>query len=147
VCGSYFLANKLSLLTIALIGIVAILLCLGVAVAIFLNQSKVNEPPGAPIKEDLSRFTPQWDYRPRKSIRARAALDSPSTETADGFSSDPFGINDNVWLNDNSLESVAPTFINGPPENEETITEAPPQTTDAVCSARTVEDTGVSTYD
>jgi hypothetical protein len=96
VCGSYLLGNKFWLLTIAVLGIVGILLCFGGAVAIFHNQSPVNEAPSAPIEENVPRFTPQWDYRPRKPIRARGVLDSPGTETPDGLSSDPFGINDNV---------------------------------------------------
>ncbi len=94
--GSYLLGNKFWLLTIAVLGIAGILLCLGAAAAIFLNQSKVDEAPSAPIEENVPRFTPQWDYRPRKPIRARAALDSASTETSDGLSSDPLGIDDNV---------------------------------------------------
>jgi len=146
VCGSYLLANKLWLLTIALLGIAGILLCLGVAVAIFLNQSEVNNTPSAPIEENVSEPIAQWDYRPRKPIRARAVLDSPSAETSDGLSSDPFEINNNVWLNDNSLEGAAP-FIDGPPETEETKTEALPQTTSSVCSAPAIEDASVSTYD
>ena len=94
--GSYLLGNKWWLLTIGVLGIVGILLCLVAAAAIFLNQSQVNEVPSGPIEENVPRLTPQWDYRPRKPIRARATLDSPSTETSDGLSSDPFGINDNV---------------------------------------------------
>jgi hypothetical protein len=147
VSGSYLLANKLWLLTIAVLAIAGILLCLGVAVAIFLNQSEVNKAASAPIEEDVSEPIAQWDYRPRKPIRARAVLDSPSAETSDGLSSDLFEINNNVWLNDNSLEDAAPTFINGPPEVEETKTEALPQTTDPVCSVPTAEDASVSTYD
>jgi hypothetical protein len=146
VCGSYLLANKLWLLTIALLGIAGILLCLGVAVAIFLNQSEVDKAPSAPIEENVSEPIAQWNYRPRKPIRARAVLGSPSAETPDGLSSDPFEINNNVWLNDNSLEGAAP-FIDGPPETEETKTEARPQTTDSVCSAPIVQDASVSTYD
>jgi hypothetical protein len=146
VCGSYLLANKLWLLTIALLGIAGILLCLGVAVAIFLNQSEVNKAPSPPIEENVSEPIAQWNYRPRKPIRARAVLGSPSAETPDGLSSDPFEINNNVWLNDNSLEGAAP-FIDGPPETEETKTEARPQTTDSVCSAPIVQDASVSTYD
>lgn len=144
VSGSYLLANKLWLLTIALLGIAGILLCLGVAVFIFLNQGEVNKAPSAPIEEDVSEPIAQWDYRPRKPIRARAVLDSPSAETSD-LSSDLFEINNNVWLNDNSLEGAAPTFIDGPPETEEAKTEALPQTTGSVCSAPTVEDASVST--
>jgi hypothetical protein len=146
VCGSYLLANKLWLLTIALLGIAGILLCLGVAVAIFLNQSEVNKAPSPPIEENVSEPIAQWNYRPRKPIRARAVLGSPSAETPDGLSSDPFEINNNVWLNDNSVEGAAP-FIDGPPETEETKTEARPQTTDSVCSAPIVQDASVSTYD
>jgi hypothetical protein len=147
VCGSYLLANKLWLLTIALLGIAGILLCLGVAVATFLNQSEVSNTPSAPIEENVSEPIAQWNYRPRKPIRARAVLDSPSAETSDGLSSDLFEVNNNVWLNDNSLEGAAPTFIDGPPETEETKTEALSQTTDSVCSVRTVDDASISTYD
>jgi hypothetical protein len=147
VCGSYLLANKLWLLTIGLLGVTGILLCVGVAVAIFLNQSEVSETPSAPIEENVSEPIAQWDYRPSKPIRGRAVLDSPSAETSDGLSSDLFEINNNVWLNDNSLEGAAPTFIDGPPEAEETKTEELPQATDSVRSAPTVEDTSVSTYD
>jgi hypothetical protein len=147
VCGSYLLANKLWLLTIALLGIAGILLCLGVAVSIFLNQSEVNKVPSAPIEENVPQISSQWDYRPSKPIRGRAVLGSPSAETPDGLSSDLFEINNNVWLNDNSFEGAAPTFIDGPPETEETKTEARPQTTGSVCSVPTVEDASVSTYD
>jgi hypothetical protein len=146
VCGSYLFANKLWLLTIALLGIAAILLCLGVAVAIFLNQSEINKAPSAPIQEDVPEPIAQWDYRPRKPIRARAVFDSPSAETSD-LSSDLFEINNNVWLNDNSLEGAAPTFIDGAPETEETKIEALLQTTDSVSGARTVEDASASRYD
>src|SRR4029450_10446941 len=94
------------------------------AVAIFLNRSEVNEAPSAPLEENLPRLTPQWDYRPRKARRARAALDSLSTETSHGLSSDPFGIDNNVWFNDESVEGATPTFINGPPDAEEPMTKA-----------------------
>jgi hypothetical protein len=83
-------------LAIAVLGIVGILLCLRVVVAIFPNKSEVNETPITLVEESVPRLTPQWDYRPRKPIRARATLDSASTETSDGLSSDPLGIDDNV---------------------------------------------------
>ena len=143
VCGTYLLTNKLWLLTIAVLGIAGILLFLGAAAAIFLNQNKVNEVPSAPIEENVPRITSQWDYQPRRARRVGAALDSPSTETSDGLSSDPFGTNDNVWLNDNSIEGVDPTFINGPPEVEESRTKPLSQTTDTVSAAPTVEDASV----
>jgi hypothetical protein len=150
VCGSYLLGNKLWLLTIALLGIAGILLCVGTGAVIFLNRSKVdratsaNTALSAPVEKYVPRLTTQWDYRPSKPIRARGVLDSPNAETPDGLSSDPFGMNDNVWLNDNSLEGVAPTFINGPAKAEEPKTKALPQTTDAVCAAPTIDDAAIS---
>jgi hypothetical protein len=109
VCGSYLLGNKFWLLTIAVLGIAGILLLLGARAAIFLGQSKVDETPSAPIEENVPRLTPQWDYQPKKARRARAALDRPSTETSDGLSSDPFGINDNVRFD---FENPEPTVEN-----------------------------------
>jgi hypothetical protein len=147
VSGSYLLANKLWLLTIAVFGIAGILLFLGAAVAIFLNQSEVNKAPSVPIEENVSEPMAQWDYRPRKPIRARAVRDSPSVETSDGLSSDLFETNNNVWLNDNSLEGAGPTFIDAPPETEGTKIEALSQTTDSVYGAPAVKDASVSTYD
>ena len=97
--GSYLVANKLWLLTIAVLGIVGILFCLGVVVAIFPNKSEVNETPITPItfiEESVPRRTPQWDYRPRKPIRAHGILDSPGAKTSDDLSSDVFVTNDNV---------------------------------------------------
>ena len=144
VCGSYILGSKLWLLTIAVLGIGGILLCLGAAaVAIFLNKSDINEAPSAPLEENVPRLTPQWDYRPRKPIRARGVLDSPGTKTSDDLSSDVFVTNDNVWCNDDSDEGATPTFINDPPHAEEPITKSLSQTTDSVCSAPTVYDADV----
>jgi hypothetical protein len=147
VCGSFLLGNKWWLLAIAVLGIAGIVLCIGAAVAIFPSQSEVNEAPSAPIEENMPETIPHWDYRPRKPVRGRALLHSPGTQTSDDLSSDPSEINNNVWLNDNSLEGAAPAFISGPPEAEETKTEVLPQTTDPVYSAPTVEDASVSKYD
>ena len=141
VCGSFLLGNKWWLLAIAVVGIAGIVLCLAAAVAIFPNETELNEAPSsAVIQENEPITSPQWDYRPRKPIRARPFVDSPSAETSDGLSSDPPEINNNVWLNDNSLGGAAPAFFDGPPETEETTTEAVPQTTDPVRSAPTVDD-------
>jgi hypothetical protein len=140
VCGSYLLGNKLWLSTIAALAIAGILLCLGLAVAIFLNKNEVNETPSVFIEENVRQLTPQWDYRPRKPIRARGVLDSPSTETSDDLSSDVFVTNDNVWFNDDSDEGATPTFINDPPHAEEPIPKALSQTIDAGCASPTVDD-------
>jgi hypothetical protein len=144
--GSYLLGNKWWLLTIAVPGIAGILLCLGAGLTIFLNPSEINEAPNTAIEESAPRITSRWDYRPREAIRARAALDSPSTETSDGLGSDPFVTNDNVWCNDKSLEGATPTFINGPhdaEEPQEPITKALSQTGDPVRTAPTVDDVAV----
>jgi hypothetical protein len=143
VCGSYLLANKLWLLTIAVLGIAGILLLLGARAAIFLNKSEVNETPSAPIEENAPRRTPQWDYRPTKARRARATLDSPSTETSDGLSSDLFVTTDNVWRNDDSLECTTPIFVNDPPAGEDVLASPPPQTTDPPCAVPTADDAPV----
>jgi len=140
VSGSYLLGNRLWLLTIAVLGIAGILLCLGAAVTIFRNSSEINEAPNTPIEEGAPRITSQWDYRPRKPIRARAALDSPGTKTSNDLSSDVFVTNDNVWCNDESLEGTTPTFINDPPHAEDPITKSLSQTGDPVCASPTVDD-------
>jgi hypothetical protein len=138
--GSYFLGNKFWLLTVAVLGIAGILLWLGARAAIFINKSEVNETPSAPSEENVPRLTHQWDYRPRKPIRARGVLDSPGTETSDDLSSDVFVTNDNVRWNDQSEEGATPTFINDPPQAEEPITKALSQTSDPGCASPTVDD-------
>jgi hypothetical protein len=138
--GSYLLGSKLWLLTIALLGIAGILLCLGAAAAISLSQSKIDEVPSAPIEENAPRITSQWDYRPRKPIRARGVLDRPGTKASDDLSSDVFVTNDNVRWNDDSDEGATPTFNNGPPGAEEPITKALSQTSDPGCASPTVDD-------
>jgi hypothetical protein len=115
VFGSYLLGNKFWLLTVAVLGIAGILLLLGARAAIFLSQSKIDETPSTLIEENAPRLTPQWDYRPTKARRARAVLDRPSTETSDGLSSDPFGINDNVRFD----------FENPEPPVEDATTKGP----------------------
>ena len=118
VCGSYLLGNKLWLLTIALIGIAGILLCLGGAACIFLNCSKVDEAPNANsapssnIRENVPRITSQWDYRARAS-RAFAVSDSPSAETSDVLSPDPFVITDNVCFNFTNPEATEISPLSG----------------------------------
>jgi hypothetical protein len=144
VLGSYLLGNKFWLLTIAVLGIAGMLLCLGAAAAIFLKQNKIDETPSAPVEENVPRLTPQWDYRPRKPIRARGVLDSPSTETSDDLSSDLFVTNDTVWCNDNSLEGAAALFINPQPDGEELRMKVLSEPTDTVCAAPTADNAAVS---
>ncbi len=101
VCGTYLLGNKLWLLTITVLGIAGVLLCFGLAAAIFFNKSEVNETPSAFIEENVQRLTPQWDYRPRKAIRRYASLDGAAAgaDTADTLNSNSSKANtsDDVW--------------------------------------------------
>ena len=93
------------------------------------------------------QITPGWDYRPRRPSRSPAVCDSQSAETSQLLTPGPFGIDNNVWSNDNSLEGAAPTFSNGGPDAEELMTKVLSQTPDPVCTALIVEDPAVSTYD
>jgi hypothetical protein len=147
VCGTYLLGNKLWLLTIAVLGIAGILFCLGAAAAIFLNQSVVNETPSAPIEENAPRLTPQWDYRPKKPVRASAIFDIPSTETSEALSRDPFAIDNKVWRNDDSPECATLAFVNALPGDEGPITNVPSQATEPACTAPRADDAAVSRYD
>src|SRR4029453_16465902 len=119
VCGSYFLGNKLWLLTIAVLGIASVLLFFGLAVAIFLNKSEVNETPSAFIEENVPRLTPQWEYRPRKAIRRYASLDGAAAgaDAADTLNSNPCEANtsDDAWF----------SFINVDPAAKEATTNTP----------------------
>ena len=146
-CGSYLLKNHFWLLMIAVLGIVSILLCVGGAVDIVLSRSTADEPPTATSRENMPRITSQWDYQTRKTSRSHAVIDSPSAETCDVLSPDPFVINDNVWFNDNSLAGVAPTFVDRQPDGEELMRNVIPETTGPVCATPTADDTAVSTYD
>jgi hypothetical protein len=144
--GSYLLKNHFWLLIIALLSVVSTLLCLGAAMDTFLNWRKVDEAPGASIKEN-GRITSQWDYRPRKAIRVRAVLDRPGSETSDVLTPEPFMTNNNVWFNDDSLEGGAPTFANIRPDAEELMTTVLSETTDTVCATPATDDSAVSRYD
>jgi hypothetical protein len=143
-CGSYLLKNHFWLLMIAVLSVVSLLLCIGAAVSIFLHCRKVDEAPSASTKENVPRLTPQWDYRPRKAIRVRGVLDSPSTKTPDHLSSDLFVTNDTVWCNDNSLEGAAAAFINPQPDGEELRMKVLSEPADTVCAASTADDAAVS---
>jgi hypothetical protein len=146
-CGSYLLQNKFWFLTIALGGIAGIVLWLRRGAGVFLTSTKVDRPPSANIEENVPRITSQWDYRPKKPIRSRAGCDSPSPETSEVLSPEPFERN-NVWSNDNSLEATSPTFINGL-DAEELMPKVLSESTDPVCTAASirVNNAAVSGYD
>jgi len=130
-CVSYLLQNKFWLLTIALVGTAGILLCLGGAAGIFLNWSKVDgapsaiATPSAHINENVPRITSQWDYRPKKPVRAPAVFDGSGAEASEVMSPDPFVIDNSFWCNDGLLECAAHTFANLEPMVEDATTKAP----------------------
>ena len=146
-CVSYLLQNKFWLLAIALVGIAGIVLCLGGAAGIFVNRRNIDVASSANIQENAPRITSQWDYRPNRPIRTPAVFDSPGAETSEVLSAERFGINNNLWCNDNSLEGAASTFINRPRDAEELIPKVLSQTTEPICTVPSVDDTAVSTYD
>jgi hypothetical protein len=122
--GSYFLENNFGLLTIAVLGIAGILLCLRGAGSALLGWRTVKGARGTRIKKNAPQITAGWDYRPRIAIRPYAAIDSTRAETSDVLSPDPFAINNNVWLNGDSIECAAHTFINLNPTVEDATTKA-----------------------
>jgi hypothetical protein len=125
--GNYLLENSFELLMIAVLGIAGILRRLGGAERALLSSSTSERARGTQIKKNAPQITSEWDYRPRKAIRPYAAIESPRPETSDGLSPDPFAINknNNVWLNNDSLECTAHTFINLDPTVEVATTQAP----------------------
>lgn len=144
-CGTYLLANKIWLLTIAGVGIAGILLFLGAATAISVKQSKVEEAPSFVFQENESITAPHWDYRPQKPVRRRLVLHSPSTKTSESLSRDPSEIDDNAWLTANSIEGADPALIDGALQKQERTAKTLSGTTDRVRSAPTVQDASVST--
>jgi len=74
---------------------------------------------GTRIKKNAPQITSEWNYRPRETIRRFAAVDSAEAESSEILGPERFAINNSVWLNDDSLESAAYTFMNLDP------TEAP----------------------
>jgi hypothetical protein len=117
------------------------------AINALLNWHKAERTQTAPRKKNLPQITPGWDYRPREATRAYAAVDSAGAATSGVLSPDPFGINNNVWCNDNSLECAASTFISGRLDAEELMPKVLSETPDPVCTAPTVDDVAVSMYD
>jgi hypothetical protein len=73
--GCYLLENNSRVSVITMLGIAAILVCLGGAVGIFLHWSKVDRACGIPATKNVPRITSEWHYQPRKTIRAHPAAD------------------------------------------------------------------------
>ena len=112
------------------------LISIRAAINALLNGHKAERAQTAAREKNVPRITSQWDYRPKKPIRSRAGCDSPSPETSEVLSPEPFERN-NVWSNDNSLEATSPTFINGL-DAEELMPKVLSETTDPVCTAASI---------
>ena len=86
------------------------------AINSLLNRQKAERTKTAHKKKNVLQITPEWDYRPRKSVRRHAALDAARAETAKTLSSGSSAVDANnlVWLD----------FINPDPMIEEAKTKA-----------------------
>jgi hypothetical protein len=123
--GSYFLENNFGLLTIAVLGIAGILLCLSGAGSFLLGWRKVEGARSMHRKKNALQIKPGWDYRPRNMIRPYAGANSARAQTSEVLSPESFAINNNVWLNNGSLECAARTFMNLEAMVEDATTKAP----------------------
>ena len=124
-CGSYLLKNNFWLLVIAVLGIAGMLLYLGGAGSALLRWRQVEETRSTPIRERAPQIKSGWDYRPRKAIRPYAGADSAGAEPSEVLGPESFAINNDVWLNIDSLERAAFTFVNLDPTVEDATTEEP----------------------
>ena len=124
-CGSYLLENNFWLLAIALLGIASVLLSLGGAGSAVLGWREVEETRSTRIRKYAPQITSGWDYRPRKAIRRYPAVASAGTETSEVLSPEPFAINNNVWLSNDSREYAPHGFFNLDTTVEDSTAKAP----------------------
>jgi hypothetical protein len=120
--GTYLSGNNFVSLAIIVLGIGAILV--GVATVTLLNGSKVDRTPSVPLKKKVPRITSEWRYRPKEATRAYAAVESAGAATSEVLAPEHFAINNNVWLNNDSLEYAAHTFMNLDPTVENATVKA-----------------------
>ena len=99
-------------MAIALLGIASVLLSLGGAGSAVLGWREVEETRSTRIRKYAPQITSGWDYRPRKAIRPYAGANSAGTETSEVLSPEPFAINNNVWLSNDSREYAPHAFFN-----------------------------------
>jgi len=111
-CGSYFLENHFWWLTIAVLGVAGILLCLTGAGSALLGWPKVEGARSRRIKKNAPEIKSGWDYRASKAIRPHGDASGAEAETSKVSSPERFAINNNVRLNNDSLERAAHTFMN-----------------------------------
>jgi hypothetical protein len=70
------------------------------AINALLNWCKGKGTPTAARKKNVPQITSGWDYRPRESLRRRAAIDTARAETAKTLSSGSSAVaaNNLVWF-------------------------------------------------
>jgi len=124
-CGSYFLENHFWLLTIAVLGVAGILLFLTGAGSALLGWPKVEGARSRRIKKNAPQTKSEWHYRARKAIRPHGGANGAGAETSEVPNPERFAINNNVRLNNDSLERAAHTFMNLEPMIDEAPTKAP----------------------
>ena len=124
-CGSYLLENNFWWLTIAVLGVAGILLCLTGAGRALLGRPKVEGARSRRIKKNAPEIKSGWDYRASKAIRPHGDASGAGAEASDVRSSERFAINNNVRLNNDSLERAAYPFMNLEPMVEAAPTKAP----------------------
>ena len=124
-CGSYFLENHFWWLTIAVLGIAGILLFLTGAGSALLGWPRVEGARSRRIKKNAPQIKSGWDYRARKVVRPHGSANGAGAETSEVPSPERFAINNNVRLNNDSLERAAYPFMNLEPMVEAAPTKAP----------------------
>ncbi len=92
---------------IAVLGIAIILLFLTGAGSALLGWPKVEGARSTRIKKNAPQMKSAWDYRARKAIRPYGGANGAGAETSEVSSPERFAINNNVRLNNDSLECAA----------------------------------------
>ena len=109
---------------IAVLGVGGILLFLTGAGSALLGWPKVEGARSRQIKKSAPQIKSGWDYRARKAIRPHGDANGAGAETSEVRNSERCAINNNVRLNNGSLERGAYTLMNLEPKVEDTTTKA-----------------------
>ena len=97
---------------IAVLGVGGILLFLTGAGSALLGWPKVEGARSRQIKKSAPQIKSGWDYRARKAIRPHGGANGAGAETSEVLSPEPFAINNNVWLSNDSREYAPHAFFN-----------------------------------
>ena len=95
---------------IAVLGVGGILLFLTGTGSTLLGWPKVEGARSRRIKKNAPQIKSGWEYRARKAIRPYADANGAGAETSEVPNPERFAINNNVRLNNDSLERAAHTL-------------------------------------